>query len=68
MKAQVNHTAPINTGPHFSKALPSETDYESLSPYSAFRPHDAIQNALQQSPICITLYNVISKIVFKYLT
>jgi hypothetical protein len=34
---------PYNTVPNFSQALPSNTDYERLSPYFAFRPHDVFQ-------------------------
>jgi hypothetical protein len=49
MKAQVTHTAPISTGPHYSKTLPSKIDYEQLSPYVAFRPDDVIQNTLRQT-------------------
>jgi hypothetical protein len=49
LNTQVNHTAPINTDPHYGKALPSKIDYERLSPYFAFRPHDDIQNTLRQT-------------------
>jgi hypothetical protein len=42
-------TDPYSTFPNFSKALPSNTDYERLSPYFAFRPHDVIQNTLRQT-------------------
>ena len=47
--ANFNYTVPTNTDPHFSKALPSKIDYEKLSPYFAFRPHDVIQHTLQQT-------------------
>jgi hypothetical protein len=33
----------------YSKALTSKIDYEKLSPYFAFRPHDAIQRTLRQT-------------------
>jgi hypothetical protein len=46
----VNHTAPINTDPHYCKELPSKIDYERLSPYFAFSPHDVIHNTLRQTP------------------
>jgi len=49
IKAQINHTAVTKTDPHYSKALPSKIDYERLSPYFAFRPHDVIQNTLRQT-------------------
>ena len=39
----------VNIDPHFSKALPSKIDYERLSPYFAFRPHDVIQHTLRQT-------------------
>jgi hypothetical protein len=39
----------VNIDPHFSKALPSRIDYERLSPYLAFRPHDIIQYTLRQT-------------------
>jgi hypothetical protein len=32
-----------------SKALPAKIDYEKLSPYFAFRPHDVIQHTLRQT-------------------
>ena len=40
---------PTTTDPHLSKALPGKNDYESLSPYFAFRPHDVIQHTLRQT-------------------
>jgi hypothetical protein len=33
----------------YSKSLPSKIDYEKLSPYFAFRPHDIIQHTLRQT-------------------
>jgi hypothetical protein len=33
----------------YSKALPAKIDYERLSPYFAFRPHDVIQHTLRQT-------------------
>jgi hypothetical protein len=44
------NTDPYSTVPSHSKALPSIIDYERLSPYFAFRPHDVIQNTLRQTP------------------
>jgi hypothetical protein len=32
----------------YRKALPAKIDYETLSPYFEFRPHDVIQHALRQ--------------------
>jgi hypothetical protein len=49
MKVHVVHAMPVNTDPHYSKALPSNIDYEKLSPYFAFRTHDFIQNTLRQT-------------------
>jgi hypothetical protein len=33
----------------YSKALPAKIDYEKLSPYITFRPHDVIQHTLRQT-------------------
>jgi hypothetical protein len=33
----------------YNKALPAKIDYEKLSPYFAFRPHDVIQHILRQT-------------------
>jgi hypothetical protein len=33
----------------YRKTLPAKTDYEKLSPYFAFRPHDVIQHTLRQT-------------------
>jgi hypothetical protein len=54
MKVQDYQTLSTNTDPYskvpnYSKALPSSTDYERLSPYFAFRAHDVIQNTLIQT-------------------
>jgi hypothetical protein len=38
-----------NMGSFYSKALPAKIDYEKLSPYFAFRPHDVIQHTLRQT-------------------
>ena len=48
-QAMVNHIAPVRTDPNYTKALPSKIDYEKLSPYFAFRPHEVIQHTLQQT-------------------
>jgi len=45
----IMHVRPITTDPHLSKALPGKIDYERLSPYFAFRPHDVIQHTLWQT-------------------
>jgi hypothetical protein len=45
-KTNVEDSVLVNIDPHFSKALPSKIDYERLSPYFAFRPHNDIQHAL----------------------
>jgi hypothetical protein len=39
----------LNMDSFYSKALPAKTDYEKLSPYFAFRPHDIIQHTLRQT-------------------
>jgi hypothetical protein len=39
----------LNIDPHFSKALPTKLDHESLSPYFAFKPHDVIQQTFRQT-------------------
>jgi hypothetical protein len=48
-KTNVKDLVLINIDPHFSKALPSKIDYERLSPYFAFRPHDVIEHTLSQT-------------------
>jgi hypothetical protein len=37
----------FNKGSFYSKALPAKIDYEKLSPYFAFRPHDVVQHTLR---------------------
>jgi hypothetical protein len=49
MKVQVSQTDASNSDPHYSKALPSNVDYERLSNYFAFRPNDVIQYILRQT-------------------
>jgi hypothetical protein len=39
----------LNQDSFYSKALPAKIDYERLSPYFAFRPHDVIQHTLRQT-------------------
>jgi hypothetical protein len=39
----------LNKDSFYSKALPAKIDYEKLSPYFAFRPHDVIQHTLRQT-------------------
>jgi hypothetical protein len=39
----------LNKDSFYSKALPSKIDYEKLSLYFAFRPHDVIQHILRQT-------------------
>jgi hypothetical protein len=63
-KAQVNHIAPINTDPRYSKALSSKIDYEGLSAYYAFRQNDVMQNIFRQTTQLAkssipSLYNII---------
>jgi hypothetical protein len=45
----INDLNQFNKDSFYSKALPSKIDYEKLSPYFAFRPHDVIQHALGQT-------------------
>jgi hypothetical protein len=37
-----NNLNQLNMDSFYSKALPAKIDYEKLSPYFAFRPHDVI--------------------------
>jgi hypothetical protein len=39
----------LNKDSFYSKALPAKIDYEKLSPYFAFRPHDVLQHTLRQT-------------------
>jgi hypothetical protein len=39
----------LNKDSFYSKALPAKIDYEKLSPYFAFRPHDVIQHTSRQT-------------------
>jgi hypothetical protein len=48
-KTNVEESVLLNIDPHFSQALHSKIDYESLSPYFAFKPHDVIQQTLSQT-------------------
>jgi hypothetical protein len=48
-KTNIDNSILVNAAPHYSTALPSKTDYERLSPYFAFRPHDVIQHTLRQT-------------------
>jgi hypothetical protein len=44
-----NEINQLNKDSFYRKALPAKIDYEKLSPYFAFRPHDAIQHTLRQT-------------------
>jgi hypothetical protein len=46
---KLNDIIPTITDLHYSKTLPSKLDYEKLSPYFAFKPHDVIQHTLRQT-------------------
>jgi hypothetical protein len=48
-KTNIDNSILVDADPHYSKALPSKIDYEILSPYFAFRPHDVIQHTLRQT-------------------
>jgi hypothetical protein len=48
-KTNVEDSVMLNIDPHFRKALPSKIDYERLSPYFAFSPHDVIHHTLRQA-------------------
>jgi hypothetical protein len=39
----------LNKDSFYSKGLPAKIDYEKLSTYFAFRPHDVIQHTLRQT-------------------
>jgi hypothetical protein len=38
----------LNMDSFYGKALPAKIDYENLSPYFAFRPHDVTLHTLRQ--------------------
>jgi hypothetical protein len=44
-----NDTNQLNKDSFNSKALPTKIDYEKLSSYFAFRPHDVIHYTLRQT-------------------
>jgi hypothetical protein len=44
-----NYVNQLNKDSFYSKALPAKIDYEKLSLYFAFRPHDIIQHTLRQT-------------------
>jgi hypothetical protein len=44
-----NDVNQLNKDSFFSKALPAKIDYEKLSPYLVFLPHDVIQHTLTQT-------------------
>ena len=48
-KADIEDLAPSCSEPHYSKAVPGKIDYENLSPYFAFRPHEVIGYTMQQT-------------------
>jgi hypothetical protein len=48
-KTNIEDSIFVKTDPHFSKAQPSKIDYDMLSPYFAYRPHDVIQHTLRQT-------------------
>jgi hypothetical protein len=39
----------LNKDSFYRKSLPTKIDYEKLSPYFAYRPHDVIQHTLRQT-------------------
>jgi hypothetical protein len=39
----------VNKDSFYSKALPAKIDYEKLSPFFAFRPHDVLQYTSRQT-------------------
>jgi hypothetical protein len=45
----VNDLNQLNKDSFYSKALPAKIDYEKLSPYFSFCPHDVIQHTLRQT-------------------
>ena len=48
-KADIEVLSPNCSEPHYSKAVPGKIDYEKLSPYFAFRPHEVIRHTLGQT-------------------
>jgi hypothetical protein len=45
----LNYIAPLRTDPNYTKALLIKIDYEKLSPYFAFKPHEVTYHTLQQT-------------------
>jgi hypothetical protein len=45
----VNYLHQLNKDSFYIKSLPDKIDYEKLSPYFAFRPHDVTQHTLRQT-------------------
>ena len=48
-KADIEDLSPSCSEPQYSKAVPGKIDYEKLSPYFAFLPHEVIRHTLQQT-------------------
>ena len=48
-KADIEVLSPRCLEPHYTKAVSGKIDYEKLSPYFAFRPHEVIRHTLQQT-------------------
>jgi hypothetical protein len=48
-KTNVEDSILVKTDTHFRKALRSKIDFERLSPYFAYTPHDVIQHTLRQT-------------------
>jgi hypothetical protein len=44
----INDINQVNADYFYRKALTAKIDYEKLSPYFAFHPHDVIEHALRQ--------------------
>jgi hypothetical protein len=49
MPRQSNGLQDTYLDPHYCKELPSKIDYERVSPYIAFTPHEVIQHTLRQT-------------------
>jgi hypothetical protein len=59
VKKDANDLNQLNKDSFYSKALTVKIDYEKLSPYFAFRPHDVIQHTLRQKLNWLSLQSII---------
>jgi hypothetical protein len=67
----INDLAPVFTDSFYNKASHAKFDYETLSLYFSFLPHDVIQNTLKQTTQLVSLQSIIPcepilKVVIKF--